>query len=213
MTVPAGLPAKHCWRPCLPWANAARLSPPLQAISWPRKLPASCIYLASVHAALKIVGGGCWDETIMIRPVTICLFMEVCLHVCCSILQRENRLFMLVRLLSDSHLPSSPHFDLFCSSFYLLLSFMTLLYLAVSKLVAAGERGKESQCLTSSDKKRVWILFFNLFFFFSLKILIQVPVHGGRSRVNCLREWGEIIIWVIIPMSCEGQTFCPTYGS
>lgn len=181
MTVPAGLPAKHCWRPCLPWANAARLSPPLQAISWPRKLPASCIYLASVHAALKIVGGGCWDETIMIRPVTICLFMEVCLHVCCSILQRENRLFMLVRLLSDSHLPSSPHFDLFCSSFYLLLSFMTLLYLAVSKLVAAGERGKESQCLTSSDKKRVWILFFNLFFFFPSRFSFRSQYMGEEA--------------------------------
>lgn len=126
-------------------------------------------------------GGGCWDETIMIRPVTICLFMEVCLHVCCSILQRENRLFMLVRLLSDSHLPSSPHFDLFCSSFYLLLSFMTLLYLAVSKLVAAGERGKESQCLTSSDKKRVWILFFNLFFFFPSRFSFRSQYMGEEA--------------------------------
>lgn len=183
MTVPGGLPAKHCWHPCLPWANAARSSAPLQAISWPRKLPAPCIYLASVHAALKTVCVGCWDETIMIQPVTFRLFMEVCLHVCCSILQRENRLFMLVRLLSDSHLPSSPRFVLFRSLFYLLLSFMTLLYLAMSKLVAGGERGKKPQCLTSSDKKRVWILFFNLFFFF------PQDSHSGPSIMGEEAGW------------------------
>lgn len=88
--------------------------------------------------------------------------------------------FMLFRLFNDSCLLSSPHFFT-CSCLLfncLLLSFKVLLHLAILKLIAGADRGKESHCLTSSDKK--WCEFHFLTVFFSF--FFTTPVSWGKEQ-------------------------------